>query len=295
MNKNILNIYKPLGISCGQVIERLRAEDKYGQVSLSYAGRLDPAASGVILVLVGDEVKKQEQWKNLEKEYIAKILFGFSTDTYDFLGMIDDVIASEAPACRRGRKQSNSRTEDNSHEKHFQRNKKIAAIAPQDAGLSRNDDYINKVLQKFIGDFTFSVPPYSSVRVNGRALWQWAKSEEIDKIKIPKRTTKIKEIELLGLKEIDSVDLLSEILEKINLVQGNFRQEEIKNKWRKILQKNKNQYQVASVKVLCSSGTYIRSLAFELGKKQGTPACLLGLERTRVGDFNITGSQKLFD
>jgi len=55
---------------------------------MTYAGRLDPMASGVMLVLTGEECKKKEKYLKLDKEYEFEILFGFATDTYDILGKI---------------------------------------------------------------------------------------------------------------------------------------------------------------------------------------------------------------
>ncbi len=54
---------------------------------MTYAGRLDPAAEGKLLILAGEECKKKPEYNGLSKTYEAEILFGVSTDTYDLLGI----------------------------------------------------------------------------------------------------------------------------------------------------------------------------------------------------------------
>lgn len=55
---------------------------------MTYAGRLDPMASGLLLVLLGEEVREKEKYLKLGKEYAFEVLFGFATDTYDILGYV---------------------------------------------------------------------------------------------------------------------------------------------------------------------------------------------------------------
>ena len=57
-------------------------------VPLSYAGRLDPMASGKLLILIGEECKQQATYHGLDKEYEFSILFDVSSDSQDVLGRI---------------------------------------------------------------------------------------------------------------------------------------------------------------------------------------------------------------
>ena len=68
--------------------KKIRTDKKYENIKMTYAGRLDPMASGLLLILVGDEVKNKEKYLKLGKEYKFEILFGFATDTYDILGKV---------------------------------------------------------------------------------------------------------------------------------------------------------------------------------------------------------------
>jgi tRNA pseudouridine55 synthase len=141
-------------------------------------------------------------------------------------------------------------------------------------------------LDKFKGEFVFSLPPYSSFKIKGKPLFQWAREGRLDEIEIPKRKTKIYDIKLEGKDKIKSRKLLKEILDKIEKVKGDFRQEEIKKEWEKLLAEEK-MFDVSKIKIFCSSGTYIRSIADKLG------GALFSLKRTRVGDFKIADSIKI--
>lgn len=95
----MISILKRVGETPLEVLERLRKEHpelKY--TVLSYAGRLDPMAEGEMLVLVGDESNRREEFMNLDKEYLATFLVGVATDTFDALGLIEkeeDVVISK--------------------------------------------------------------------------------------------------------------------------------------------------------------------------------------------------------
>ncbi len=86
---SVLNLYKRMGETPRERLERLRREKPmYAQEVLSYAGRLDPMAEGVLLALVGSANKRREAYLDMSKEYVLDVLFGFSTDTHDVLGRI---------------------------------------------------------------------------------------------------------------------------------------------------------------------------------------------------------------
>jgi tRNA U55 pseudouridine synthase TruB len=71
-----------------QALDRLRKNDStLKNLPMTYAGRLDPMASGQLLILIGDECKKREKYDGLDKEYEVEILFGAESDTADILGL----------------------------------------------------------------------------------------------------------------------------------------------------------------------------------------------------------------
>src|SRR5882724_12690946 len=86
---SVVNLYKELGETPRERLERLRVQKPHFEHEvLSYAGRLDPMAEGVMLCLVGSANSRREQYLDMSKEYTLDVLFGFSTDTYDVLGRV---------------------------------------------------------------------------------------------------------------------------------------------------------------------------------------------------------------
>ena len=256
----MLNVYKKIGETPLECLNRLREHyPEYKDVPLSYAGRLDPMAEGVLLVLVGEDNKKREKYLSLNKEYTANILFGFTTDTYDILGLNHLPQAGDRPDI----------------------------LFDQNVLGKR----LCEVLKKFTGKFLQTYPPYSSKTVDGRPLFEWARSDELNKIQIPSREVEINSITLENYKMIDKAELHKLIKKKIALVKGDFRQKEILQCWEKALGQSKTKnFPVAQIKIKCSSGTYVRSLAHSLGETLGTGALALSIIRTRIGQYDIKDS-----
>lgn len=86
-------LYKQIGETPLRCIERLRASsERYATATLSYAGRLDPMAEGLLLIMVDEGNKSREEFLNLDKTYTCEILFDVATDTYDVLGKVRDFV-----------------------------------------------------------------------------------------------------------------------------------------------------------------------------------------------------------
>ena len=88
----VLNLYKKRGetpLECIHRFKMLNAE--YVNTPMTYAGRLDPLAEGVLIVLAGEKVHMKNDFLALPKEYEVEVLFGISTDTYDVLGMATEL------------------------------------------------------------------------------------------------------------------------------------------------------------------------------------------------------------
>lgn len=254
MRSEILNIYKPLGISPLMAINRFIEQNKaYAGLKMTYAGRLDPMAEGVLLVLSGDIVNEKDRYLKLEKEYEAEILFGFETDTYDILG-----------------------------------------IPAKKEKIKISDEEIKEEVKKFQGEISLPLPPYSSYKIKGKPLFAWARERNLDKVEIPIRKTKVYDIKLLENYDIKSGDINKTIAERIDKVMGDFRQNEIKDAWKKLLQNTDTEkFKLIKIKFSVSGGTYIRSIAHELGKRLGSGAILFSLKRTRVGEYKIENAIKL--
>jgi tRNA pseudouridine55 synthase len=247
-------IYKEIGETPLEALEKARI--RYGisqDVPMTYAGRLDPMAEGVLIVLVGEECKNKEKYLGFDKEYEVEVLFGFATDTYDVLGKVE------------GREWTASLVEN----------------------ASPNKD-LREEVQRFVGKFVQEYPAYSSKTVDGVQLHTLANKGELPN-EMPTKEVEIYDIKLLEEREINSEVLLEEIKSNIAEVKGDFRQMEILELWQQNLQglDPYKSFQIIKIKVACSSGTYMRTLAHNLGKAFGMPALAYSIKRTKVGDYSL--------
>lgn len=256
MKGQVLNLYKQLGETPRERLERLRVQrPHYEHEVLSYAGRLDPMAEGVMLCLVGSANKRREAYLELSKEYVLDILFGFATDTYDVLGRVMDTGDGNDP--------------------------------------SINKKSVQKALNEFRGHINQEYPPYSSKTVEGRSLFEWARSNALGSLMMPSRTVTIHHIDVEKMYKVSEPVLLDYIEDGIARVTGDFRQEETLRLWKQHLKKEGDrEFICATVKIECTSGTYARSIANGLGKELGVPALALHILRTKVGEYSVEKSLK---
>lgn len=250
LNKILLN--KKEGETPLEALENFRLKHKeYKNLPMTYAGRLDPMAEGLMILLIGEECKNKEKYLNFNKEYEFQVLFGFTTDTYDILG-------------------------------------KVISSSKKDLEKKILELNIKKVLKEFLGRRLQKYPIYSSKTVNGQPLFSYARSGE--NVEIPEREVEIKSFKLIKIQNIKKEKLLSDIEKRINKVKGDFRQKEIIKIWKKSLQGKTVQsstLHIVSFKIKCSSGTYVRSISNEMGEKLGIPALAYSIKRTKIGKFSL--------
>ncbi|HYG66778.1 MAG TPA: tRNA pseudouridine(55) synthase TruB [Anaeromyxobacteraceae bacterium] len=204
----ILVVDKPAGPTSFEVVKRVRRAlraDKAG-----HTGTLDPAATGVLAVCVGEGVKLQQFLTEGDKAYEARVAFGAATETEDAEG---------------------------------------AVVARGDPG-ALDADRIRAALAAFVGEIAQVPPMYSAVRVGGRRLHEAARAGE-DVPRAPRAVT-VHALELLEV-EPRQGDLLH-----------------------------------ARLAVRCGKGTYVRTLAADLGRALGVPAHLAALRRTAAGPFSLS-------
>lgn len=245
----ILPFYKHKGETPLQALHRLRIEQpELEKEKLSYAGRLDPMAEGLLLVLVGEANKERHKFLDLPKTYKVQILIGIETDTYDILGKVEKVSGN----------------------------------------MSYSAHLLEESLGSFEGCIDLPYPPYSSKTVGGVPLFVLARSGKLDHALIPARAVNIYSIKTLASSIMKGDELLMYCEENIALVSGDFRQKEILEMWRRELEaKTDTSFPVITVEISCSSGTYMRSLAHKMGKRLGTGAMALSIIRTAIGDYSI--------
>ena len=137
---------------------------------------------------------------------------------------------------------------------------------------------------KYIEKFSQEYPAYSSKTIGGTQLHELSRKNELPD-EMPTKEVEIYSITEIKKSEVQGKDLLATICKKIDCVKGDFRQNEIKRQWTTILANKNIWFKVLKIRVFCSSGTYMRSLASRLGKNAGTGAFALSIHRTKVGQF----------
>ncbi|MFC1711868.1 hypothetical protein ACFLZ1_04770 [Patescibacteria group bacterium] len=242
--KKTVTIYKKVGETPLQTVLRFKkSHPQYLHDKVSYAGRLDPMAHGGLLLLIGKENKNRRFWEKLDKEYLFEILFGIATDSNDILGIITKTI-----------KKTNV-----------------------------SEQKIKTVLTE-IAKVKYQTPPiYSAVKVKAKPLYYWARKGLINKIKIPQRKIKIYKIKLESINLISQKKLQKNINARLNLIKGDFRQKQILTKWNNFFKSSDvDFYKTALIQVKCSSGTYVRSISRDIGKKLKIPTLTFTIKRTKI-------------
>ena len=204
----ILSINKPTGITSHDVVAKARKLLKQRRVG--HAGTLDPAASGVLPICVGQATRVAEYLSESGKAYQATIIFGMVTDTYDSEGSI------------------------------------VRTASTQDLTRSR----IEAVLPTMLGEQMQIPPRYSAIKLQGQPAYKRARAGE--DVAMEARPITIYQLAIIDWQPSHPPTL--------------------------------------TLAIECSKGTYIRSLAYDLGELAGCGAYLGGLVRTRSGPFRLSES-----
>lgn len=247
---SVITLYKPLGMTPLAAMEQYRAaHPEYANSAMTYAGRLDPMAEGVLLVLTDDDRLRKDEFLVLNKEYRATIAFGVTSDSYDALGIVTN------------------------------------------SGTVSVDEVV-RAIPALAGIHHLPFPAYSSYKVQGKPLHWWAQQRRLAEIAIPTKTMEVKDVSDIAVDVQPSAQIVDEAIEKIALVTGDFRQAESIASWCAVA-KNTDSLIVASCTLHVTSGTYIRSLAQELGEQLSCGALLLRLARIRVGEYSLENAVRL--
>lgn len=261
----ILIIDKPAGITSHDVVYAVRKA--LGTTKVGHAGALDPFATGVLIILVGKATKLSDTYLNQKKAYTAKVVFGVQTDSADPEG-------------------------------------EIISVNTDLTSLQKSLENINNVLQSFVPSYQQYVPVFSSVKVDGEKLRVLARRAESWEISDGGTTGKQFIYNLNGKQH--SVDIPQHICEipyiKL-LAEGQYEitNDEFTQKLRTFdiafTELPSSALPCIDIEVECSKGTYIRTLAEDIGARlePSQPSMLWELRRIRVGDFDIQNSLQIAD
>ncbi len=196
----VVVIDKPPGLTSHDVVNRVRRI--LGQRAVGHLGTLDPAATGVLPIVLGNLTRLAQFYVHSEKTYEGTIRFGFATDTYDAEGEPTTPL--------------------------------------QEVHL--NCDEVRALAAEFRGTIEQMPPPFSAKKIAGVPAYKLARK---------KKEVALKPVQV-EIKEFEILDTTAD--------QATFR-------------------------ARVASGTYIRSVAHEMGQKLGCGAHLAALRRTAVAEF----------
>ncbi|MEB8124372.1 tRNA pseudouridine(55) synthase TruB [Staphylococcus succinus] len=217
MYNGILPVYKERGLTSHDVVFKLRKILKTKKVG--HTGTLDPEVSGVLPICIGSATKVSDYIMEMGKSYEATVTLGISTTTEDQTG---DTLEQKAVS--------------------------ESEVSPE---------AIDEVLKQFEGIITQIPPMYSSVKVNGRKLYEYARNNET--VERPER-----QVNIINIKRISDLHFDNDICQ-------------------------------FDITVECGKGTYIRTLATDIGKTLNSPAHMSKLTRTQSGGFDLNHSYSLSD
>jgi tRNA pseudouridine55 synthase len=205
-----LIVDKPEGPTSHDIINSIRRAA--GTRRVGHIGTLDPFATGVLVVLVGQATRLSQFLTGLDKEYTAVVRLGFATDTQDRTGSPLDGVVD------------------------------VSNI---------DESRVESVLRGFCGPQRQMPPMYSAKKVQGRRLYQSARAG----IEVDREPVEI---------TIHEIEMLHETLKRDDEGMVEF-----------------------TMRVLCSSGTYVRTIANDIGERLGVGGHLSELRRVKVGQFWI--------
>jgi tRNA pseudouridine55 synthase len=156
-------------------------------------------------------------------------------------------------------------------------------------------DAVRDALARFTGVIEQAYPPFSSARVRGRPLYQWAREGRLREVDVPTARRTVYAAELLGTGEVTARALAASVERRVALVRGAFRQDAVLARWLEVLSRAGagTAFGVARLRIECSAGTYMRSLAHELGRALGTAAVADRIVRTRAGAYSLADAVRL--
>lgn len=222
MDQGFLIVNKPEGLTSFDVVAKVRralrlaelaARGRKVEMKVGHLGTLDPVATGVLVLAVGEATKLIEYWMGADKVYEAVFELGKVSDTYDREGKVE--VKDEAVARQVTREQ------------------------------------IEKALHAFVGEIDQVPPAFSAVKIKGERAYALARRGE--KVELKARKVMVHSISIQGFHEATG-----------------------------------DQGPLLMLKVHCGAGTYLRSLAHDLGNVLGCGAYMSDLVRTAVGPFTLS-------
>lgn len=250
-------IDKRVGETPLMALGRLRAEAGIpADVPLAYAGRLDPMASGQLIVLEGDECKDQRHYHGLDKRYRVEVLLGAYSDTGDVLGIVSAGTAFSADLAA-------------------VRDAASALVGPYSAPYPL---YSSRTVQG---------KPLFQWALEGRAdeIDIPAQDGHVRSLDI----VSLSRLDTASLREFvtDKLTLVPRTDDSRKALGKDFRVDEARLSWERFLASRAIVHPVLTFVATVGPGTYMRTLADDLARSLGTRGLALSIHRDRIFFENI--------
>jgi tRNA pseudouridine(55) synthase len=252
-----ITLQKRVGETPLECLEAWREEHpELADVPLAYAGRLDPMASGTLLILIGDECKRQASYHGLDKAYAFSVLLGVHSDSGDVLGIVNETGPSQPTK------------------------EAIARVLEELTGT------ITLPFPIFSAR-TVQGKPLHTWTMEGRLSEieipkQTSKvySLTLEALRQQTRT----EVYTHAKRMIDSLPTVTDPRKSLG---NDFRRPDVKASWERFWESGSkdNVFCILDLVCIASSGTYMRSLAEVIGEKLGTTGLACGIHRTIIGRY----------
>jgi len=239
-----------------QVVERYkRDEPHFAHLPMAYAGRLDPMASGKLLVLIGEECKKQENYHALDKGYRFEVLLGSSSDTGDVLGLVDWKEATNIKESDLQKTTNSLRGSLSLPYPHFS----SRTVKGKPLHMWTLENRLNEI----------DVPTAETT---------------VYKLKLVNlRTESADDVYKNAIKRIESI---APVTEESKALGRDFRRQDVRVAWQVWHEHHKRgEVQIATFECVATSGTYMRSLSEEIAKRLGTAGLAYSIHRFAIGRY----------
>ena len=308
-------------LSCAEAFRAQHSELE--GVPMAYAGRLDPMASGKLLVLLGEECKNQTAYHGLDKEYEFSVLLGIGSDSHDVLGRLtvqptsptmlppDCALRAARPSLTQSGGTSSAPLNVTTQEQadslcvglqSVPVKGKTGPSGPErpEQGLAEVRSQLNQICTDLTGNIELPYPNFSAKTVQGKPLHMWTLENRLHEIEIPTKQSiiyslKLDSIETKSRTEIctlarKKIDSIPEVTEARKALGNDFRRVDVRQDWENIKNNDSlpERYLIAHFTCVASSGTYMRTLAHLIGQNltPATPSLAWSIHRTKIGTYD---------
>lgn len=181
------------------------------QLKVGHTGTLDPFATGLVIILLGDACSRSDEFLKLDKVYEATIKLGETSSTGDTEGDITSV-SDKQPSI----------------------------------------EEVTQAVEQFVGSISQIPPMHSAIKINGQRAYKLARAGKT--VEMPTRTVTVYSLDILDYT-----------------------------------------YPILKIRTHVSSGTYIRTLAQDIGEALGVGAYCQELRRTKIGEYSIDNAKTIQD